>query len=571
MPTNRINFVPGREPSPSYLNRVQDPPVFSGIERLDPYNSDELRGAWGINQRDGIKDYEIDARLPLGNLVYSGLVKGAEIDPDTGFRISEALGRPAVYRTPSTTVGFVNLEVAAGSIVTVRGETLSWDDVELSIPINDTSYGWVDADGVVQAGTVRPANTEIFTPLFRAVVGTDTLSEFTDLRPGLYIGFQPDNYFVFVNTPDISANYTAQIWQRVMCDTSGSSFRVFLPDDPTEGDRVAVLDFNGNASVNPIEVDPSLTPVNTINGSAALVTLNTDYIHITFVYSETHGWFIDSTSTIDTTDELGAYPLSYREVNSNYTVDSTDYRVWIDSNATLGTNIITLPITLDFGFEFYLQSIGGDTIIVSSGDSSAISYTLSENEAAYLVWVDNIDEGGDGIWKLLQGLTPGVGGGGGGSGEANTASNLGVTVGNEGVFSQKIGVDLQFKSLVAGSGISLTSDVNEITIANTSSPGTVTFVQETLVGNKQLDSGGPNNEEYQILDPNDGSRDVILTNPPVAGQVFTIVNNSDGTGGNELVIKETAAGAAILTMNSTTGIFSARFLRTNTDWIIING
>ena len=55
-----------------------------------------------------------------------------------------------------------------------------------------------------------------------------------------------------------------------------------------------------------------------------------------------------------------------------------------------------------------------------------------------------------------------------GGGEANTASNLGT---GEGVFGTKVGVQLRFKSLVAGTGISLASDGNEITITNTGGAG----------------------------------------------------------------------------------------------------
>lgn len=61
-----------------------------------------------------------------------------------------------------------------------------------------------------------------------------------------------------------------------------------------------------------------------------------------------------------------------------------------------------------------------------------------------------------------------VAGGGGGGGEINTASNL---AGGQGVFAQKVGFDLQFKSLVAGTGISLSSTANTITITNTGGGG----------------------------------------------------------------------------------------------------
>lgn len=55
-----------------------------------------------------------------------------------------------------------------------------------------------------------------------------------------------------------------------------------------------------------------------------------------------------------------------------------------------------------------------------------------------------------------------------GSGEANTASNLGS---GSGVFASKSGVDLQFKSLTAGTGITLTPSGTEVAIAATGGNG----------------------------------------------------------------------------------------------------
>ncbi|HEY1035534.1 MAG TPA: tail fiber domain-containing protein [Pseudoxanthomonas sp.] len=55
------------------------------------------------------------------------------------------------------------------------------------------------------------------------------------------------------------------------------------------------------------------------------------------------------------------------------------------------------------------------------------------------------------------------GGGGSGTGEANTGSNIGTGSGS--VFKQKLGVDLQFRTLKAGAGVTITNGANEVTIS----------------------------------------------------------------------------------------------------------
>lgn len=81
----------------------------------------------------------------------------------------------------------------------------------------------------------------------------------------------------------------------------------------------------------------------------------------------------------------------------------------------------------------------------------------------------------DGLWYVRSASTWATLAGGGG-GEANTASNLGA---GEGLYASKVGADLRFKSLVAGTNVSLSSDGDTVTIYATGGgggSGTVTSV-----------------------------------------------------------------------------------------------
>ena len=71
---------------------------------------------------------------------------------------------------------------------------------------------------------------------------------------------------------------------------------------------------------------------------------------------------------------------------------------------------------------------------------------------------------------------------GSGVGEANDAQNLGVTAAREGLFANKVASTLRFKSLVAGSGITLSSDGSEITIAASAGSGNLGSLTGTNLG-----------------------------------------------------------------------------------------
>ena len=81
----------------------------------------------------------------------------------------------------------------------------------------------------------------------------------------------------------------------------------------------------------------------------------------------------------------------------------------------------------------------------------------------------------DSISGMVNYLGVSGGGGGGSGGETNTASNLGSSTANAvGVYQQKSGVDLQFRSLVPGTFIIFSTNATNITIAASQSGETNT-------------------------------------------------------------------------------------------------
>ena len=75
--------------------------------------------------------------------------------------------------------------------------------------------------------------------------------------------------------------------------------------------------------------------------------------------------------------------------------------------------------------------------------------------------------------------------------KVSSGSNLGSTVGREGIFSAISSGDIQFKSLVAGSNVTLSSTASEITISATGGGGGVTSVDISSTTSGVTVGGGP--------------------------------------------------------------------------------
>lgn len=115
------------------------------------------------------------------------------------------------------------------------------------------------------------------------------------------------------------------------------------------------------------------------------------------------------------------------------------------------------------------QYTGDDAAIVDSNQTAIYTVPNAYRGIAFLIARITLKRSGGGnTWESineqdLRGTSPQAFAAGStvAGGEVNTASNLGT---GEGVFAAKVDLDLTMKSLIAGNGVTLSSDANEITI-----------------------------------------------------------------------------------------------------------
>jgi len=135
-------------------------------------------------------------------------------------------------------------------------------------------------------------------------------------------------------------------------------------------------------------------------------------------------------------------------------------------------------------------------------------------------------------------------GAGAGGGETNTASNVGAGVG---VFDQKSGVDLEFNSLIGGTGIDVTDTTQDLTIAIDSTVATLTGAQ--ILTNKTLTLPQINDtsaDHQYIFGVSELAADRTVTLPLLAGNDTFVFNDFAATLTNKTIAlgSNTVSGTA---------------------------
>ena len=324
---DRIVFQNGKAVSSQYLNEVQKGDKFTGNSRTD-YYADPTAGdeaGWEIGQRDGIKDWEIadprvDQESALGRSAHDGIVLGWD-------SVAESVVVPGTPSTRPVGAGGIGVTVEAGSFVGRNGNPVSWprQTVQILGGADSVSYLYVLDDGSdplsVSMGNSLPSVTKAHIPLAKLVLNstgdglaTDPQTNevvgtgYIDLRPNTFVGnlnTYPQN---LTNTAVQSADYTADIWDRVIIDTSSGSVILTLPESPSDSDRIAVVDISGTFDRFPLIIRQNPESLELLNSSSDDWIVNIRDAHLElFYHSATGQWKFEEAPGTECNPVLGNF------------------------------------------------------------------------------------------------------------------------------------------------------------------------------------------------------------------------------------------------------------------------
>ncbi len=330
---DKIQFQNGTIVTKEYLNEVQKGTSFSATTGranfyAEPTNSEHA--GWSVGQRDSVKDWELadpreDNETAVGRLAHDGIVLNS-YNPTTGVKV---WGPPALIETAPNS-GVYGVWVEAGSIVLSDGQPISWgiQFVQLLSGV-EVNYLYISEEGVrkniedneaieISIDPGLPSVSKPHIPLAKLTLSADGTSlatnedgevagvGYVDLRPSLYIGNLNTYPRTLRNTETKEDSYVAKAWERVIADTSNGSLIVSLPSNPTDSDRIAIVDISGTFDRFPVVIRPGGDTK--INNSVDDWIVNIRDAHLElFYHGATSEWKFEETPGGDCNPVLGTF------------------------------------------------------------------------------------------------------------------------------------------------------------------------------------------------------------------------------------------------------------------------
>lgn len=329
----KIQFQNGTIVNKEYLNEVQKGPSFSADNSRENFYSEPTEAehnSWDIVQRDRLKDWEIadprqDPQTSIGRLAHDGVVINS-YNPQT---LEKVWGPPALSEIVEGS-GVYGVWVEGGSIIGSDGEPITWSIQRVQIVSTvGSNYLYIDEEGakqsiangeevIISIGSSLPSVSEPHIPLAKITLNADgnalavdgngnvTGTGYIDLRPSLYVGNLNSYPKVLKNTSIQRDSYTASSWERVIVDTSNGSLIVALPENPTDSDRLAIVDISGTFDRFPVVIRPSGDTK--ISGSVDDWIINIRDAHVElFYHAETFEWKFEETPGGQNSPLLGTF------------------------------------------------------------------------------------------------------------------------------------------------------------------------------------------------------------------------------------------------------------------------
>lgn len=156
---------------------------------------------------------------------------------------------------------------------------------------------------------------------------------------------------------------------------------------------------------------------------------------------------------------------------------------------------------------------------------------------------------------------------GGGGGESNTASNVGS---GAGWYKQKTGVDLEFKTIVAGGGISVANNTSDLTVSTTApQPAS----SETI----EASNFTATMRRINLVDCSAGTITVTPPSSPAIGDRFAVVDAEATAATNNITIDFDTANHKLYAVeqnyiiNVAGGYVEFIYMGTTTGWVATKG